>query len=296
MPDDKDSEKKSGRLGVLGRLWRMERLSPRRRVLARTVIVAVVLGVLVVLPGYLALQPSFVQRYPNLAPEYRTWSISVHAQVPCQRCHISPQPLAQAVYAVRMVGEFYVSLVAPNRRPNLYPVPTNAACQGCHIDLRTVSPSGDLNIPHAAHVVVLKLQCVRCHQYLVHELSPEGKHAPRMKACLTCHDGKTAQNSCSTCHTNKAPPASHQAADWRIIHPQMQTKINCVPCHAWTPNWCADCHSRRPRDHTADWRKIHGQAVAVHRNCEACHTADFCTRCHGAVPQLNFNPALKLVQ
>ena len=87
-----------------------------------------------------------------------------------------------------------------------------------------------------------------------------------------------------------------QAADWRIIHPQMQTKINCVPCHAWTPNWCADCHSRRPRDHTADWRKIHGQAVAVHRNCEACHAADFCTRCHGAVPQLNFNPALKLVQ
>ena len=76
----------------------------------------------------------------------------------------------------------------------------------------------------------------------------------------------------------------------------MQAKLNCVPCHGWTTNWCADCHSRRPRDHTADWRKTHGQAVAAHRNCEACHTADFCIKCHGAVPQQNFNPALKLVQ
>ena len=117
-----------------------------------------------------------------------------------------------------------------------------------------------------------------------------------MKACLTCHDGRTAKNSCSTCHTNKAIPASHQAANWRIVHAQMQAKIDCKPCHAWTTNWCADCHSRRPRDHTATWRTTHGQQVKVHRNCEACHQAPFCINCHGAVPQLNFNPALQLVK
>ena len=296
MPDEKDMTQKRTWGDSLKRAWRMEHVSGRRRLLVRAGVVAVVLLAFVIVPGYVALQPSFIQRYPNLAPEYQTWSGSVHAQVPCQRCHISPQPLAQAGYAARMLGEFYVSLVMPNRRPALYPSPGNDACQSCHIDLRTVSPSGDLNIPHRAHVTVLKMRCVKCHAYLVHQASPEGKHTPRMAMCLTCHNGSLAKNSCSTCHTNKAIPASHQASDWRIVHPQMQSKIDCKSCHAWTTNWCADCHSRRPRDHTADWRVKHGAQVKLHRNCEACHTAAFCIRCHGAVPQLNFNPALQLVK
>jgi len=296
VPDEKDMTQKRTWGDAVKRAWRMEHLSGRRRLLVRLGIVALVLLVLVVIPGYVALQPSFVQRYANLNPEYKTWSTSVHAQVPCQRCHIKPQATAQAVYAVRMLGEFYVSLAMPNRQPKLYPTPTNDACQSCHIDLRTVSPSGDLNIPHRAHVEVLKMQCVKCHAYLVHQASPEGKHTPRMVTCLTCHNGILAKNSCSTCHTNKAIPQSHQAANWRIVHPQMQTKIDCKPCHAWTTNWCADCHSRRPRDHTASWRTTHGQQVKVHRNCEACHLATFCIRCHGVVPQLNFNPALQLVK
>jgi CxxC motif-containing protein (DUF1111 family) len=41
---------------------------------------------------------------------------------------------------------------------------------------------------------------------------------------------------------------------------------------------------------------IHGAKVKAHRNCEVCHTGAFCTRCHGTVPQLNFDPALKLVK
>jgi hypothetical protein len=296
LPDEDDIKHKRTLGDSVKRAWRMERLSARRRLAVRLGVIALVLLVLVVLPGYIATQPTFVQRYPNLNPEYKTWSVSVHAQVPCQRCHISPQPAAQAFYAVRMLGEFYVSMVIPNRQPQLYPVPTNDACQSCHIDLRTVSPSGDLNIPHRAHVEVLKMQCVKCHVYLVHEASPEGKHTPRMATCLTCHNGNLAKNSCSTCHTNKAIPASHQAANWRIIHPQMQAKIDCKSCHAWTTNWCADCHSRRPRDHTVSWRTTHGAQVKLHRNCEACHQAAFCIRCHGALPMLNFNPALQLVK
>ena len=268
----------------------------RRRWLVRMGIVVVVITLLVIVPGYLALQPNFVQRYPNLNPEYQTWSKSVHAQVPCQSCHISPKPLAQAAYSIKMLGEFYLSVVMPGRQPQLFGSPANASCQSCHIDLRTVSPSGDLNIPHRAHVLVLKMDCVRCHKYLVHKANPEGTHAPRMAACLTCHNGKTAKNSCSTCHTNKALPDSHRASNWVVIHPTMQDKIDCKKCHAWTANWCVECHHRRPRDHGPDWRTKHGSAVNVHRNCEACHEGPFCTRCHGAVPQANFNPALQLVK
>ena len=297
MPDEKDMTQKKTWGERIRHAWGMEWISNgRRRFLARLGVVLLALVIFVGVPGYLALQPSFVQRYPNLVPEYKTWSVSAHSEVPCQRCHIPPQPLAQAAYATRMVGEFYLSTVMPGRRPNLYSAPSNAACQSCHVDLRTVSPSGDLNIPHQAHVVVLKMQCVKCHAYLVHDKSPEGKHTPRMAACLTCHNGSVAKNSCSTCHTNKAIPPSHQVANWRIVHPQMQSKIDCKPCHAWTANWCAQCHSRRPGSHGPDWRTKHGAAVKARRNCEACHEAAFCIRCHGAVPQSNYNPALKLVK
>ena len=101
--------------------------------------------------------------------------------------------------------------------------------------------------------------------------------------------------SCSTCHTAKAIPPSHKAADWTAVHAQMQSKVDCKPCHSWTTNWCADCHSHRPRDHGPDWRAKHGDQVKAHRNCEACHAAAFCVRCHGEVPQTNFNPALRVV-
>jgi hypothetical protein len=297
VSDEKARTEKKPRGGAIGRAWRMEGISSgRTRLFVRLGVVALLLAIFVFVPMYIALQPSFVERYPNLAARHTTWTTSVHASVPCQRCHVSPKPLAQAAYAVRMLGEFYVSFVARDRQPDLYPVPTNAACESCHSDLRTVSPKGDLNIPHRAHVNVLKMECVRCHKYLVHVESPEGKHTPTMAGCLTCHNGKLAKNSCSTCHTAKAIPESHKAADWTAVHAQMQGKVDCKPCHAWTKNWCADCHSRRPRDHAADWRTKHGEQVKTHRNCEACHQAAFCVRCHGEVPQLNFNPALQPVK
>ena len=297
MPDENDMKDDKPRGGRIRRAWRLEAISSARvRALVRLGVVLVALAIFVIVPGYIALQPSFVQRYSGLDTQHRTWSTSAHAAVACQQCHIAPRPLDQTLYAARMVGEFYLSIVMPNRQPQLYPVPVNAACQNCHTDLRTVSPSGDLNIPHLAHVAVLKMQCVKCHAYLVHARNSEGTNKPRMVTCLTCHNGTVAKNSCSTCHTNKAIPPSHKAANWTIVHPLMQSKIDCKPCHAWTTNWCADCHSRRPRDHAGDWRTQHGKQVAAHRNCEACHQAAFCIRCHGVVPQLNFNPALQLVK
>ncbi|MDP2233343.1 MAG: cytochrome c3 family protein [Actinomycetota bacterium] len=268
----------------------------RRRLLVRAGIVALVFTAVVIVPAYISLQPRFLQRYPNLNPEYRTWSTSVHAKVRCQACHVPPELTAQSAYGVRMLGEFYLSAVLRSRELKILSTPTNAACSSCHIDLRTVSPSGDLNIPHRAHVGVLKLKCVRCHEYLVHEKSPEGKHAPRMTGCLTCHDGRQAKNACSTCHTDKGAPVSHRSPEWVVVHPLKQKNLDCKKCHAWTGNWCAECHSRRPKSHVAKWRSKHPLQVKARRNCEACHEAPFCIRCHGEVPQLNFNPALKLVE
>jgi hypothetical protein len=296
VSEEKDTAQKKSWRDRFGRTGR-EKMSPgRRRFLLIAGTVVVVITVFAIIPGYIASQPKFMQRYSHFNPEYQGWSSSVHAQVACQRCHVAPNFIAQTGYRLRMLGEFYISTVNPNRQPALFPLPTNASCQSCHIDLRTVSPSGDLNIPHRAHVNVLKLDCVKCHKYLVHEKNPQGTHTPTMATCLTCHDGTQAKNACSTCHTNKSLPANHRASDWIVIHPQMQSKVDCKSCHQWTANWCAQCHTKRPASHTADWRTKHAQVVKVRRNCEACHEAPFCIKCHGTVPQLNYDPALKVVR
>jgi hypothetical protein len=140
------------------------------------------------------------------------------------------------------------------------------------------------------------MDCVECHGYLVHEKSATGKNTPTMAACLRCHDGDTAKNACTACHTEKAAPDSHKAASWTIVHAEQGKDPQCVKCHAWTKNWCVDCHSRRPRSHGGNWRATHGDRAVKQRSCEACHKASFCIRCHGEVPQANFDPALKLVE
>ncbi len=270
----------------------------RRRWLPIAGAALVALLLLIVLPAYLSMQPGYFGRYPSLADKHGPWKTSAHAEVRCEQCHVPPKLLAQTAYRARMVGEFYVSLVSRSGVPAVFGKPTNAACLSCHYDLRTISPKGDLQIPHKAHVNILKMRCVECHGYLVHEKSPEGKHTPRMADCLRCHDGDTADNACTSCHTEKAAPATHRAANWKVVHGTDASApgAKCADCHKFTDKWCADCHSRRPQSHTKDWRSVHGKQVAKHRNCEACHAASFCVRCHGEVPSLNYDPALKPVQ
>ncbi len=270
----------------------------RRRGFAIAGIVLLALLLLVALPGYLSMRPGFFGRYTSLADKHKPWTTSTHAEVGCQECHVRPTVLGQGTYRARMVGEFYLSLVSRSREPSIFDTPTNAACLSCHYDLRTISPKGDLQIPHKAHVSILKMKCVDCHNYLVHEKNPAGKHTPAMSECLRCHDGDTADNACTACHTEKAAPATHRAKDWVVVHAQSasEPKAECKKCHKFTDKWCADCHARRPQSHGKDWRDVHGAQVEKRRNCEACHEAAFCVRCHGEVPKLNFDPTLKIVQ
>ena len=259
-------------------------------------IVLLAVALFLILPAYIASQPQFLKRYPSLSSSHETWSTSVHSEASCQSCHVAPKLTSQAMYSIRMLGEFYLSRVFRSRQPKLLATPTNEACASCHIDLRTVSPSGDLNIPHRAHVTILKLKCIECHDTLVHTTNAQGTHTPSMAKCLTCHDGDKAKRECSACHTSKSLPQNHRAADWVVVHADKQKEIDCAKCHKWTEKWCADCHATRPRSHTKTWRSDHGEVVKARRNCEVCHQAAFCIRCHGEVPSLNFDPKMEAVQ
>jgi len=275
---------------------RLEPVLARRRWLVRGAIAALALTFLVLLPGYLATQPKFLQRYAEMDTFYTSWTTSTHAEVSCQSCHIAPRVVPRAMYAVRMLGEFYASIVMPSRQPRLFTSPKNEPCTSCHQDTRTTSPAGDLKIPHRAHVRVLKLPCVHCHAFAVHKTNPEGKHTPRMATCLVCHDGRKARKDCPACHTKKDLPANHKSADWVVVHPLKQKEFDCKSCHGWTGRWCRRCHLERPRSHAVRWRSNHRFKVQRHRNCEACHDGPFCVRCHGEVPRLNLDPTLRLVE
>ncbi len=257
---------------------------------------AAMFALTVALPGFIASQPTFMNRFSNTQKFYSTWNHSTHAEVSCQSCHIKPDRLSQLAFNARMVGEFYLSVVSAGRRPTLFKAPPNAACANCHGTNRTVSPSGDLKIPHRAHVIVLKLACVHCHKYVVHFKNPEGTHTPRMATCLVCHDGKKAKNACTSCHKKKTFPVSHRSATWLVIHPSQTKKVDCRSCHGWVKAWCRECHERKPRSHGDRWRTLHQYKVRARRNCEACHPRPFCVRCHGEVPQLNIEKAPKFVQ
>lgn len=268
----------------------------RRHRLLRAGAVILAIAVLVILPGYLASRPAFFGRYPGLSEKYVPWSTSTHLEAGCEGCHIPPQVSARAAYRVQMVGEFYVSLASRSRVPDVFDAPTNEACLVCHSDLRSVSPEGDLQIPHRAHVTVLEMDCIECHDFLVHETNDAGKHTPSMEGCMRCHDGDTAKDACTACHTEKAAPATHSKGDWLIAHGGHAQDPECVTCHKWRDDWCVHCHTQRPTSHGTDWRATHGERVEVHRSCEACHEDAFCVRCHGEIPALNLNPALRLVE
>jgi len=263
--------------------------------LNRYVLTVFVIVVLIAVPGYLSTRPDTFAHYDSLETEYRSWSTSTHAEVGCDDCHVAPGPLSNALFRIRMVGEYYASFIAPSRKPTALARPTNEGCLVCHSDLRTVSPKGDLQIPHRAHITILEMDCVECHGYLVHEKSLEGKHTPPMVECMSCHDGDSADDACTACHTSKAAPENHSAADWLVVHGAHSEDPACADCHQWRDDWCVDCHADRPRSHSGDWRAVHGDAVSVHRSCEACHEGSFCIECHGDVPQLGFTPALELV-
>jgi hypothetical protein len=147
-----------------------------------------------------------------------------------------------------------------------------------------VSATGDLLIPHRAHVEVLEVGCPTCHQDLVHSENTKGFNLPEMSTCMElCHDGEKSTAECIKCHTRKQVPDDHLEEDWLLVHSEMIDTVDCGECHAWSPDYCADCHSELPESHSVgNWKDLH-QYPAVERGeqgCMTCHDEEKCLECH----------------
>ncbi len=259
-------------------------LSTKIRTIVVSVIVFLVFAAIAV-PIYSTLQPEYYSRYPQLRVRMQNWAKSTHSKIGCAGCHVDPGPIGFMGFAAKAIPDFYMQLIVGPRSTNLLSAPDREACQKCHTNYRQISPDGDLLIPHRAHVVVLGIQCAFCHRNLVHSLNTEGFNKPEMTTCLICHNGGKATNLCVKCHTQKQVPPSHKQADWLVIHSKMTKTIDCSKCHGWSPDFCKQCHSKKPASHVGNWKTLHAAVARPNpKRCHTCHTNDFCKRCHDKAP------------
>lgn len=258
--------------------------APKRFGSRRLVVGAIALAVVVAvaLPVVSTLNPNYYGRYPQMRERMQNWRHSTHAKMSCISCHMDPGVKGFVVFSARAIPSFYSQLIFGPKKTNLLSVPSIQACQKCHTGYRQVSPNGDLLIPHRAHVEVLKIRCAVCHKGLVHVANAQGFNRPKMTTCLSlCHNGVNATNKCVKCHTRKNAPPSHKRADWLEVHSQMTETVNCAQCHQWSPNYCADCHKKRPRTHVGNWKTLHQvRARERGKGCVFCHGESFCRKCH----------------
>ena len=183
-------------------------------------IVSAILAFLVIVMGvpmYTARQSEYYKGFNGTKDYYRTWKISTHEKMSCIECHVEPGSQNRVIFVARAVGEHYIRFIASGKT-NLFQRPTRQACQECHTTYRVVSASGDLLVPHRAHIEILKMSCADCHHAVVHTQNTRGINTPRMETCLKCHNGEKASAKCKSCHTEKAYPKSHQAKDWLEVH------------------------------------------------------------------------------
>jgi hypothetical protein len=113
----------------------------------------------------------------------------------------------------------------------------------------------------------------------------EAARSPQAR-CRFCHGGmsSTTRDNCAECHLTMKP--RDHSLRWATTDHGPEAAMareRCVTCHE--ADYCARCHSQRPRSHVPFEAFVNGgHAVEARLNmraCMACHTfEDTCGRCH----------------
>lgn len=277
------------------------------RIAGAAIAVSLVLGVIVPLAA--TADPSFLSRFGNLAPRYKTWHSSKHRDVSCFECHYGNQ--TDAAYRLSLIAEFYKGLMSPGgSKPAILKLerPTSQSCLKCHSEEWNIDSSRLVRIPHPAHIRVVdeKRDCVKCHKWVAHAEKYTEKHK---KITFTgictsygCHSGTKSPQECRFCHHTQSFPAP----EWRRKHPGVALVRGTNSCldYCHQAKQCRTCHttgknpfvgaaktSRGPRALIAKhsnprWIVFHGAEARVDRNrCFYCHgAASVCTECHSRRP------------
>jgi hypothetical protein len=234
--------------------------------------------------------------------------------VTCADCHVRDGKLARADHTA--CARCHAAEARVGKAPPM------EKCDGCHdkgSQQRTRGRliKGDLRFDHPRHQADRRgtpIKCEDCHTESKSSTSYADHAAPRIAACVGCHDDservphELRMRTCETCHANRtqnlatiAPrdhlPATEKPLDhtlaFRRDHAEAASNgARCATCHTQMSgnsiSSCDECHqTMRPADHRITFRELdHGTEAAANRDrCATCHVVEFCTACHSQRPR-----------
>ena len=239
---------------------------------------------------------------------------NVGFHVTCADCHVRDGKLAPADHAA--CGRCHAAEARAGNAPPM------SECAGCHkkgVQQRTRARliKNDLRFDHPRHQTDRRgnsIRCEECHKQSATSSSYTDHAAPRIEACVGCHDDtdrvptERRMRTCETCHakrtqslTTLAPrnhlPATERPLDHTLAFRRDHVEAaadgsRCAGCHTQmsgnSNDTCDECHqSMKPVDHRLTFRELdHGTEAAANRDrCATCHVVDFCTACHSQRPR-----------
>jgi hypothetical protein len=173
-------------------------------------------------------------------------------------------------------------------------LPKMVDCAKCHEDPKRTSQRARISNCNLCHTQISAGVAPRNHLGTAspdtHTIVFRTNHAEAARApearCRFCHGGlsSTTKDNCFECHVVMKP--RDHSLRWSTTDHGPEAAINrerCATCHE--ADYCARCHSQRPRSHTPFDSFINGghgtEARLNTRSCLACHTFDeTCARCH----------------
>ncbi len=199
---------------------------------------------------YTKTNPQFCSVCHIMEEGFKTWRVSVHNDIACQRCHeLGIVEANKLLLAFILKGRTDVS--QSHGRINTW-----KGCLKCHTEeVSQGSVTLRKSFGHARHVFMNNIKCKKCHVYDNHNFRPETR-------------------LCQRCHTDK------------LVHGMAMAGLNCLNCHIFGDNApkfvsqkrCFKCHKNLKMSETMadikcfDCHKPHGKLKMKSSDCLGkCH-------------------------
>jgi cytochrome c nitrite reductase small subunit len=156
-------------------------------------------------------QPSFCGRCHVMEPYIAAWEQSPHADVNCEKCHLTPGFfgfIGGKISGLQVVANY---IRGDYEDWSFNAAVTNAACLQCHEDITEAPIHNKETGILVSHKDILESggKCMFCHSTVAHgsEVPAGSATHPTMQTCLTCHNDEIAPLDCDLCHVGKTPPS-----------------------------------------------------------------------------------------
>lgn len=214
----------------------------------------------------------------------RAHSGSAHGSIGCDECHSRTGGLGLAADGLAMQRRISGQILGHS--PSKLAYVSDLPCRGCH----GTALAGTLRTSNGAvrHVDFADVPCFECHGGVAHKLERRVYGAAQMEDCTSCHNQDPRDVSgCALCHTGEEERRIGVASVWRTTHGAnwstthgMGDTRTCRACHSH--DYCDRCHGTAI-PHADDWKARHGATVSTQgaTACRTCHQEAWCVRCHG---------------